>query len=87
MADATTLLNWNRGHWVIENSSHYVRDVTLGEDASQIRLGNAPQVFATLRNGLLTYLRSEGVTNIAAALRKHAYQVNQLLAKLGIVNK
>jgi predicted transposase YbfD/YdcC len=87
MADATTLLNWNRGHWGIENRSHYVRDVTLGEDASQIRLGQAPQVLATLRNGLITYLRSQGVTNIASTLRKHAYQVAQLLAKLGIVNK
>lgn len=81
------MLNWSRGHWGIENRSHDVRDVTLGEDASQIRLGQAPQVLATLRNGLITYLRSQGVTNIASTLRKHAYQVGQLLTKLGIVNK
>ncbi len=43
LADAATLLGWNRGHWMIENRSHYVRDVTLGEDASRIGTGNAPR--------------------------------------------
>jgi predicted transposase YbfD/YdcC len=28
-----------RGHWVIENGGHYVRDVTMREDASQLRKG------------------------------------------------
>lgn len=86
-ADATTLLAWNRGHWGIENRSHYVRDVSLGEDASQIRKGHAPRVLAGLRNGIITALRAEGVKNIASALRQHAYQVTDLLAKLGIVKK
>ena len=36
-ADAGTLLKWARGHWSIENRSHYVRDVTMGEDASRVR--------------------------------------------------
>ena len=35
-ADAATLLKWARGHWSIENRSHYVRDVTMDEDASQL---------------------------------------------------
>lgn len=35
-ANAAQLLDWWRGHWGIENRSHYVRDVTLGEDACQI---------------------------------------------------
>ena len=33
---ASQLLVWRRGHWLIENRSRYVRDVTLGEDASRI---------------------------------------------------
>ncbi|VTR93875.1 transposase : [Gemmata massiliana] len=32
-ADAATLLALVRDHWRIENQLHYVRDVTLGEDA------------------------------------------------------
>ena len=86
-ADAATLLKWNRGHWGIENRSHYVRDVTLGEDANRICKGHAPCTLATLRNALLTHLRAQGVTNIAAALRNHAYQVTQLLTNLGIMKK
>lgn len=86
-ADAAQLLQWNRGHWRIENCSHYVRDVTFGEDASQIRKGGAPQIFASLRNAAISFLRSQGVTDIAAELRANAYQVDRLLAKLGIMKK
>ena len=37
-----------RGHWSIENTSHYARDVTLGEERSRIR--TKPGVFARLRS-------------------------------------
>jgi predicted transposase YbfD/YdcC len=37
-----------RGHWGIENTSHYVRDVTMGEDASRIRTN--PGIFVRLRS-------------------------------------
>jgi predicted transposase YbfD/YdcC len=56
-ADASRLLELTRGHWGIENGLHYVRDVTLGEDASRVRKGSAPQVLAALRN-LVIYLVS-----------------------------
>lgn len=42
-ANATTLLAYLRNHWGIENSLHYVRDVTLGEDACRVRSGDAPK--------------------------------------------
>src|SRR5205807_752235 len=42
-ADAKRLLGLNRKHWSIENRLHYRRDVTLGEDASQVRMQGAPQ--------------------------------------------
>lgn len=61
-----------RGHWTIENRVHHVRDVTLGEDASQIRQGNSPQVMAAFRNLILTLLRRIGVTNIATALIRNS---------------
>jgi len=79
------LLSWNLGHWAIENRSHYIRHVTFGEDARQVRKGNAPDVLAALRNGLVTWLRAERIDNTAAALGKHAYQGAQLLARFGIV--
>lgn len=37
-----------RRHWGIENRNHYVRDVTLGEDKSRIRIN--PSIFAKLRS-------------------------------------
>ena len=37
-----------RAHWGIETTSHYSRDVTLGEDRSRIRTN--PGVFARLRS-------------------------------------
>ena len=73
-----------RGHWEIENRLHYVRDVTMKEDASQVRSGSAPQVMAALRNTTLGLLRQTGATNIAAALRHYSYQPLETLALLGI---
>jgi predicted transposase YbfD/YdcC len=48
--NAERLMGLTRGHWGIENGLHYVRDVTMGEDASRVRKGSAPQVIAALRN-------------------------------------
>ena len=46
-----------QGHWGIENRLHWVRDVTLDEDRSQVRTGQAPRVMATLRNTAISLLR------------------------------
>jgi predicted transposase YbfD/YdcC len=73
-----------RGHWAIENKSHWVRDVTFDEDRSQVRCGNIPQVMATLRNTAIGLLRWAGHTNIAAACRRLAAQPMQALALIGI---
>jgi len=72
-----------RGHWTIENRVHYPRDVTLGEDACQVRAGHAPQALAALRNALLSLLRAQGWTNIAAALRHYGAYVARALRLLG----
>jgi predicted transposase YbfD/YdcC len=55
-ADAGRLLALVRDHWQIENGLHYVRDVTLGEDACRVRKGTAPQVLAALRNAVVHLL-------------------------------
>jgi predicted transposase YbfD/YdcC len=73
-----------RGHWAIENKSHWVRDVTFDEDRSQVRGGNIPQVMAALRNTAIGLLRWAGHTNIAAACRRLAAQPAQALALIGI---
>jgi predicted transposase YbfD/YdcC len=78
------LLELVRGHWHIENKSHWVRDVTFDEDRSQVRCGNIPQVMAALRNTTIGLLRLAGHTNIAAACRRLAAQPVQALALIGI---
>jgi hypothetical protein len=84
-AGAATLLGWARGHWGIENRLHYVRDVTMGEDANRTRSGSGPQALAALRNLAISTLRLDEVTNIAAALRRNAARVRDLLVSLRIL--
>ena len=80
-----TLLALVRGHWLIENVAHHVRDVTLGEDASTVRSGAAPRVVAALRNTVLGLLHQHRWRNIAAALRHYAWRpVAEVLRLLGI---
>jgi predicted transposase YbfD/YdcC len=81
--DAARLEQLWRGHWQIENGLHYVRDVTLGEDACQVRTQRAPANLAACRNAALNLLRQHGVTNVAAALRRHAMYPRQALALMG----
>jgi predicted transposase YbfD/YdcC len=61
-----------RGHWLIEDQLHRVRDVTYDEDRSQVRTASGPRVVASLRNQAIAILRLTGETSIAAALRHHA---------------
>ncbi|WP_344398171.1 ISAs1 family transposase, partial [Actinomadura alba] len=70
-ATPTEIASWIRGHWSIE-ALHHVRDVSFGEDASQVRTGNGPRVMATFRNLVTGILRLTGHDNIAAAQRHHS---------------
>ena len=52
---ADQLLKLCRGHWIIESSIHYCRDVLYHEDHCRIRDTTAARVLATLQS-LATYL-------------------------------
>lgn len=71
-ASPEQLLRLCRGHWSIENRSHWVRDVTFDEDRSTVRSGSIPQVMAAMRNLAIGIMRLSGKTNLAAAMRTHA---------------
>lgn len=54
---ASRLLQLVREHWFIENRAHWVRDVTFGEDLSQVRNGTLPQMMSALRNCVINLIR------------------------------
>ncbi len=61
---AGELHEYVRGHWGIENKSHYVRDTTWHEDANQTYTGSGQHVMATLRNMAAGLLRLNDFTMI-----------------------
>ena len=69
-ANAKRLSGLVREHWGVENELHYVRDVTLGEDACRVRRGSAPQVLAAVRNTVIHLLAGMNSPNHAAAIRR-----------------
>ena len=81
---AEKILALVRGHWRIENSLHWVRDVTFDEDRSQVRKGNGPRVMATLRNLAISVLRLAGATSIAKSTRWLCRNVNACFRLIGL---
>jgi predicted transposase YbfD/YdcC len=56
-ADAQRLLTVTRAHWSLENSFHWTLDVILAEDASRVRLADAPENLAVIRHIALNLLK------------------------------
>jgi hypothetical protein len=83
-AAAPQLLRLVRAHWRIENCLHYVRDVTLKEDACRVRRGSAPQVLAALRNGVVHLLREVPAENRAAAVERLGARPQEALQLIGL---
>ena len=72
----------NRGHWSIENSLHYVRDVTFDEDRSSIRTRNAPRTMASLRNLVISIFRWLPCSSITQTIRTMTYKPSLVLSLL-----
>lgn len=75
---ATVISEAIRAHWGIENKNHHVRDVTLQEDGSRIRI--KPGNYSRLRSIALNILRANGVTNVRQAIYANALNVMNILA-------
>ena len=71
-----------RKHWSIENSLHWVLDVTFREDECRIRKGDAPENFAVLRHIALNLLKKEKSKNSIKSKRLRAAWDNDYLAKV-----
>lgn len=73
-ADPATVLRHNRGHWVIENSCHWVLDDTWDEDQCRIRTGHGPQNASRMRRFAISVLNlhAKPGESIASMTRKLA---------------
>ncbi len=72
-----------RAHWRIENTSHYSRDVTLGEDRSRIRTN--PGVFARLRSFAFNILKANRTDTLSQdRYRAGLAGVRELLRMLAV---
>lgn len=68
--------------YTIENRLHYRRDMTLSEDACQVRITGAPQALAALNGGVLALMDWLHVPNVASQMRHfcaHPGEALQLL--------
>ncbi len=55
--DAAMIADSIRSHWSVENSLHWVLDVTFKEDQSRIRMGYGPENMALLRRLCVSLLK------------------------------
>jgi hypothetical protein len=83
-ASPEELLALVRGHWSVENKSHWVRDVTFYEDHSQVRTGNGPRMMAILRNLAIAIIRLLGFQYVPQGLRSFAHRPRRALDLLGL---
>lgn len=76
------LLRIVRAHWTIENSLHWVLDVTLDEDLARSRRDNSAKNLAILRRMIMNILRTETSKSSLAGKLKRAGWNNAFLFKL-----
>lgn len=71
-----------RNHWRIENSLHFIKDVTFNEDSLKIRSGSAPQNMALLRTLVINIFRQKGYSNIKQTTRLLAGSIELMVSLL-----
>lgn len=57
--DAIVLAQAIRAHWGVENSLHWVLDVTFKEDSSRIRQGHGPENMGLIRRLCINLLKRD----------------------------
>lgn len=79
-ADPAKILSSIRSHWAIENSLHWVLDMSFNEDQSRIRKENAPENMAIIRHIALNMIRrTQKKRQSVKGLRKQAGWDNDIL--------
>ena len=71
-----------RGHWAVENSLHWVLDMTFRDDECRLRSGNAPANFAVVRHMAHNLIRRAPGKQSLRARRKAAGWDDDFLSSL-----
>lgn len=79
--DAKVFANAVRSHWLVENSLHWMLDVTFNEDRNRVK-GQAALNLGQLRHFALNILKSDKSKGSIAGKRKKAGWDNDFLKKL-----
>lgn len=80
-ANAEEIAGAARSHWGIENSLHWVLDVTMNEDKSRIRNENSPEILAIMRKWTLNMInKHKGNISVKRMLQKMAMSPKTMLS-------
>ena len=71
-----------RGHWAIENTLHWVLDVTFREDLSRRRIGHGAKNMAVVRHFALNLVRQVADNRSIKRRRKRAAWDSQYLLEI-----
>ena len=63
---------FNRGHWSVENSCHYLLDGNCDEDRCTIRTGHGPANITALRRFAIGAIKAKSRDTVAATLQRLA---------------
>lgn len=77
-SDAKTFSHIIRSHWKIENSLHYVKDVSFSEDRDRKRTKQIPRITTLLRNMAINLLNINSFPNKAQARKILAWNSDLL---------
>ncbi len=83
-ADAAAILAFNRGHWTIENSCHYILDWNWDEDRCTLRTGHGPANITALRRFAIGAIKAKSRDTVAATLQRLARNVRLVFDYLGM---
>jgi len=75
---AKTFAHVIRSHWKIENSLHYVKDVSFDEDSSRIRTDQAPLVSTMLKSLAINIMNINKIPNIKKARKLFGWSPHRL---------
>jgi len=83
---AMELLSANRAHWAIENSLHWVLDISFREDESRMRAGNCATNMTVFRHLALNLIKSEKSTKLSVNMKRKRcmLSLDYLLKVIGV---